>query len=157
MRVWQIFSATPATTLIPWLGRLATLLMLALLAWVCAGVYWSLSAPATPRPATGLETDPQRVVQAIASRHLFGMAAANAPAAATRGPVDFRLNGIIAAQAQGKPAYAILVPEGKPAQLVREGEEVAPGITLQRVLPREVELSRGGQTQTLSLPDRGKR
>ena len=154
MRAWPQFSTE---TLIPWLGRLATLLMLALLAWLCANIYWSLSAPNTPRPATGIDTDPQHTAQAIASRHLFGMSApATAGAPAASAPSDIRLNGAIAAEAPGKPAYALLAIEGKPAQVVREGDEVAPGITLQRVLPRQVELSRGGHTETLSLPQRGK-
>lgn len=157
MRAWprSRLTAINADNLMPWLGRLATLAMLALLAWLCAGIYWSLSAPRTPRPATAIDTDPQRVVQAVGSRHLFGVAAEPAAAAASE-PSDIRLVGVIAAQAEGQPAYALLAVEGKPAQVVREGAEAAPGVTVQRVLPRQVELTRGGQTQTLSLPERGK-
>lgn len=156
MRAWPRFSAINAATLMPWLGRLATLAMLALLAWLCAGIYWSLTAPATPRPASDIDTDPQRVVQALVSRHLFGLPAPTAAATTAAAPTDIRLTGVIAAQAEGQPAYALLAIEGKPAQVVREGDEMAPGVTLKRVLPREVEIARGGQTQTLSLPEKGK-
>ncbi len=156
MRAWPRFSTINAANLMPWLGRAATLLALAALAWLCAGIYWTLSAPRTPRPATEIDTDPQRVAQTLVARHLFGVAATAAAASPASAPSDIRLVGVIAAQAEGQPAYALLAVEGKPAQVVREGQEVASGVTLQRVLPREVELTRGGQTQTLSLPERGK-
>lgn len=150
--------AVPASA-IPWIGRLATLLMLALLAWVGATVFWTLSASVsaldTPPPVVA-ESDPQRAMQAVVNRHLFGIApAANAPGASAN-VSNIRLIGVIAAQSPGKPAYAILSVEGKPSQVVREGAEVAQGILLQRVKPREVELLRGGQSQLLTLPERGK-
>ncbi len=158
MRVWPRSAAIPFALLIPWLSRLATLAMLALLGWLGAGIFWSLTAPETARPATSMETDPQRAVQAIASHHLFGNApvASAASGAAASGPADIRLTGAIAAQQEGGQAFAILVIEGKPPQLVREGAEVMSGVTLQRVMPRQVELLRNGQTQILTLPEHGK-
>lgn len=69
---------------------------------------------------------------------------------------DIRLSGTIAPQHPGDPAFALLSIEGKSPQSIREGEEVAPGVVLQRVLPQQVELLRGGQTQILTLPERGK-
>ncbi len=154
MRDWSRFSIANAATLTPWLGRLATVIMLALLAWLCASIYWTITVSAAPRPAITIDTDPQRVVPAIVSRHLFGIPSMTGATPASA-PTDIRLNGVIAAQIEGQPAYALLAIEGKPAQVVREGDEVAPGVTLQRVLKYEVELLRGGQTQTLSLPERG--
>lgn len=87
-----------------------------------------------------METDAQRGAQSI------GVHVAAAAAAA---PSNIRLNGVIVGERPGQRAYALITLEGKPAQLVREGEELAPGITLQRVLARQVELMRGGQSQTL--------
>jgi type II secretory pathway component PulC len=136
----------------PWLGHLATILALALLAWLCASIYWALSARATPSATPGLDTDPQRTAQTLASRHLFGVTTAPVTNTATIAPSDLRLNGVIAAQSAGQSAYALIAVEGKPAQVVREGDEIAPGITLQRVHAREVELLRNGQPQTLPLP-----
>lgn len=139
--------------LMPWLGGMAALIMLALLAWLGASIFWTLTAPETVRPSAPIDTDPQRTVPALTERHLFGVYLVATPASA---PSNIRLNGVIAAQQPGHRAYALLMIEGKPAQLVREGDEIAPGMTLQRVLPRQVEILRGGQTQTLSLPESAK-
>ncbi|MCX7175997.1 MAG: hypothetical protein NT159_19150 [Proteobacteria bacterium] len=139
--------------LMPWLGGVAALLMLALMAWLGANIFWTLSAPESIRPSAPIETDLQRTLPALTERHLFGVYLVASPVSA---PSNIRLNGVIAAQRPGHRAYAMLVVEGKPAQLVREGEEIAPGITLQRVMARQVEILRGGQTQTLALPESAK-
>ena len=139
-----------------WLGRLAALIMLAVLAWLGANIFWTLTAPETSRPPALLETDPRRAAQLSAARHLFGLAPSVAVGADAGAPGDIRLNGTIAAQRSGRRAYALLVVQGRPPQLVREGEEVVSGVILQRVTPRQVELLRGGRTQLLTLPERGK-
>ena len=114
-----------------WVGRAAAVVMLALLGWLGASIYWTLSAEDGTRPSAQLETDANKAQQAIAARHLFGVhVVASAPSSA---PSDIRLNGAIAAQKPGQRAYALLSIEGKPTQLVREGDEVAPGITLKQV------------------------
>lgn len=154
MTAWHLSLTPPSAAIMPWLGRALSIGMLALLAWLLADIYWRLSADESPRPVTAIETDPQRALQAISARHLFGVAPAGP--IVSNVPTDIRLNGTIAAQQPDQRAYAVLVVEGKRAQLVREGEEVTPGVTLQRVSPRQVELLRGGQTQTVSLPERGK-
>ncbi len=160
MRAWrsaltlQMTNRTFHPLVMRWSGYFATLAMLALLAWVSAQIFWALTAPQPLRAVTQWETDPQRAAQAIGARHLFGVAPSIAAAVAA--PSDIRLTGVIAAQGEGQPAFALLALDGKPAQVVREGDEVAPGIQLQRVLPRQVELLRGGQPQLLSLPERGK-
>ena len=139
-----------------WLGRLSTLVMLALFAWVGAGMLWSLTAPRTSEPSVAMETDPGRAAQAIAGRHLFGEAAA--PGAVAKGVVmpDITLRGVIAAARPREPAVAVLAIAGKNAVSVREGDEVVPGVNLHRVLAHEVELERDGQIQSLSLPERTK-
>jgi len=154
MTAWHLPFPPSSAWIMPWLGRFVSIAMLALLAWLLADIYWALTAAESPRPVSSVETDPQRALQAISGRHLFGVAPAGA--AVSTAPTDIRLSGAIAAQHPGQRAYAVLVVEGKRAQMVREGEEVVPGITLQRVMPRQVELLRGGQTQILMLPQRGK-
>lgn len=157
MRALPRFSAPRAAALMPWIGHLATLLMLALLAWLCASIYWAMTTPATLRPAGNIETDLQRVTQSVISRHLFGIAPAVPKPVATTAPSDIKLQGVIAAQKEGQTAYALLSIEGKPPVVVSEGDEFAPGTTLKKVLPREVSILRGGQNLTLSLPDAAKR
>jgi len=153
MSVATLTARVNTARLMPWLGGAAALLMLALLAWLAANIFWTLSAPESRRPSAAIETDLQRVLPALTERHLFGV---HQVAASSSAPSNIRLNGVIAAQRPGHSAYALLVIEGKPAQLVREGEEIAPGITLQRVLARQVEILRGGQPQILSLPESAK-
>lgn len=138
-----------------WFGRMSTVLMLMVLGWLGANIYWRLSAPENVRPSAQMETDAQRAQQAIAGRHLFGVHVVASTGTATT-PSDIKLNGAIAADKPGQRAYALLSIEGKPSQLVREGEDLAPGITLQRVETRQVSLLRGGQSVTLRLPETGK-
>ena len=151
------FVSSLAPRAIPWLGRLATLAVIALLAWLGARLFWALTAPATPEPAIAVDTDPSRVAQTIVARHLFG----EAPAQGTAGAVasrsaDIKLHGVVAPGKRGHTAIAILSSKGRPAVVVRVGDEIVPGVTLQRVLPRSVEIDQGGQVLTLTLPDRGK-
>lgn len=151
MSVGTLTARLNTDRLMPWLGGLAALLMLALLAWLGANIFWTLNAPESIRPSAPIDTDLQRTLPALVDRHLFGVFQEAAPA--TSAPSTFRLNGVIAPQQTGHRAYALVAIEGKPAQLVREGEEIVPGVTLRRVLSRHVEIQRGGQTQILSLPE----
>jgi len=140
---------------IRWLGRLATIAMIALFAWTGARVFWSLTLPATPEAPTAVDTEPSRVAQAVAARHLFG----EAPQQGTRTTVTestAKLYGVVTPTAKGQPGIAIISVQGKPALAIREGEEIAPGLTLHRVLARAVEVSQGGGIQVLRLPERGK-
>lgn len=143
----------------PWLGHLASGLMLMLLAWLCASIYWTLTLPTITPPATALETDPQRLAQAIGAHHLFGTADGpenmDGMGSLSSATGELRLIGAIAAQKDGRPAYALIAIEGSPPEVVREGDEVAPGIVLQRVLAREVTLLHHGRPRTLSLPEHG--
>ena len=150
------FVSSLAPRAIPWLGRLATLAVIALLAWLGARLFWALTAPATPEPALAVDTDPSRVAQTIAARHLFGEAPAQGTAGAASRSADIKLHGVVAPGKRGHTAIAILSSKGRPAVVVRVGEEILPGVTLQRVLPRSVEIDQGGQILLLTLPERGK-
>ena len=151
------FVSSLAPRAIPWLGKLATMAIIALLAWFGARLFWNLTLPATPEPALVVDTDPAGVAQTIAARHLFG--AAPAPGTAgdvAKGAANIKLHGVVAPGRRGHTAIAILSNQGKPAVAVRVGEEILPGVTLRRVLPRSVEIDQGGQILLLTLPERGK-
>lgn len=131
--------------------------IVALLAWLGARGFWNLTAPGTPEPAMVMDTDALRVAQAVATRHLFGEASVQGITDAdARLVADLKLHGVFAPAKRGQIAIAILSNKGKPAVAVRVGEEVLPGVTLHRVLPRSVELDQGGQIFPLTLPERGK-
>ena len=155
MAVWSLPAAFLSSSLVPWLGRLATLLMLAVLAWMGTNIFWRVTTKETlssvPPASLGAEADPRRAAQVLVARHLFGEIASGPSMAAA--PTDIRLSGVIATPQPGQTAMAFLALEGKPAVAVRVGEEVAPGITLKHVEPRQVELSRNGQVQVLTLPE----
>lgn len=149
------FVTSLAPRAIPWLGKLATVAIIALLAWTGARVFWNFTAPTTSEPVIAVDTDPSRVAQAIAARHLFGDAGASRAAVAIV-EATVKLNGVVAPTRPGQIGIAIVSSQGKPAAAVRVGEEILPGVILHRVLVRSVEIERGGQIQLLTLPERGK-
>lgn len=149
------FISSLAPRALPWLGKLATIAVLVLLAWFGARLFWDLSVPATPEPAIVVDTDPSGVAQVIAARHLFGEAPAQG-ATGAGAPASIKLHGVVAPAGRGQIAMAILSSQGKPAVAVRVGEEILPGVTLHRVLPRSVQIDQGGQIRLLTLPERGK-
>lgn len=150
------FVSSLAPRAVPWLGRLATIVMIALLGWLGARIFWSVTAPATPEPAMVVDTDALRVAQTVASRHLFGIAPVRQRIGTGNTAGAIKLHGVVAPGRRGHTAIAILSSQGRPAMAVRVGDEVMPGVTLLRVLPRSVEIDQGGQILTLTLPERGK-
>lgn len=142
---------------LPWAGRLATVVVLAILAWLGAGIFWSITTPVSGEPSVAVDTDPARAAQAVASRHIFGEAPALAPqAVATGTAASTKLLGVVAPSGKGQAGIAILSLQGKPAAALREGDEIAPGVTLHRVLTRSVEINENGATYVLNLAERGK-
>jgi general secretion pathway protein C len=127
------------------------IVLVALLAWLGARVFWSFAAPAAPEPAIAVDTDPTRVAQAVAARHLFGEAPEQGTRAAGTASAA-KLYGVVAPTRKGRAGIAILSIQGKPAVAVREGEELASGLTLHRVFVRSVEINQGGILQVLTLP-----
>jgi general secretion pathway protein C len=149
------FVSSLAPRAIAWFGKLVTIAVIALLAWAGARIFWNFTAPATPEPAMVVDTDPLRVAQAVAARHLFGAAPAQ-EAIGTGDATGLKLHGVVAPGRRGQTAIAIFSVQGKPAVAVRAGEEVLPGVTLRRVLPRSAEIDQGGQILLLTLPEHGK-
>ena len=151
------FAASPGSRALAWLGRLAAIAIIALLAWLGARVFWNLTAPATPEPAIAVDTDPARVSHAVAARHLFGeMPEQGIKTVAAGSATDAKLFGVVAPSRKGQTGIAIVSVQGKPAVALRVGDEIAAGVILHRVLARSVEISHGGVIQVLLLPERGK-
>ena len=155
MSIWLRPTATQLWT---WLGHLTSLLMLGMLAWLCAHLWWDWKTPTLTAAVIEPATDPGILAAEIARRHLFGEgipAATQAGLEPSPAPGNLQLSGIIATQHGAHSAYALLSLDGQPAKVVRQGEEISPGLVLQRISPHEIELSRHGQRQRLSLPKPG--
>ncbi len=122
---------------------------LALAAWISAAWYWHFSgAPiqsAQPVPVS----DPQAAAQDIASRQLFG-AASSVTTASAATTSDLIVTGVSTHWGK-RPGFAIIANGAAPANAFIEGEEIAPGIKLLRVLPDAVEIDRNGAREQIKL------
>ena len=122
-----------------------------LAAWIIAGWLWDLAAPAPYAPPLAASADAQKAADAVAARHWFGSAAV-APGTGEHA-ASYQLLGAMTGSGN-KPGFAIISENGRPPVPVLEGEEFAPGVRLERVLPRAVELRRQGTTERLELPEK---
>jgi type II secretory pathway component PulC len=62
----------------------------------------------------------------------------------------FTLLGTMTASPR-QPGFAVLAEAGKPTVSVFEGEDLAPGIRLEKVMPDKVTIIHNGQSETLEL------
>ncbi len=65
---------------------------------------------------------------------------------------NFQLKGVVAAH-DGHDSVAILSANGKPAQAVRQGAEIVPGVVVKEVHRRYVLVSDGGVQKRVELPE----
>ena len=134
----------------PWRGgaAAASLAALALLAWILAHWGWTWFGPQPTFIAVATqETDLARRAD---EAHLFGsagVAPAAAPAGADLG--DIRLLGVFA-EREGK-GYALLRSRTRAAALVAAGQDLAPGVRVERVRPDGVSVLQGGVRHELAL------
>lgn len=124
----------------------ATLAAIALLACVLAYWTWAWLAP-RPEPRQASSEAP-RIETAYA---LFGETTARANA--SQQGVALTLLGIASASGR-KPGYSLLRVDGTRTLVVREGEDIAPGLKLAEIHPDRVVLDRGGARETLVWPVR---
>jgi len=119
-----------------------------LLCAACASAaYWGLPWFRPPVRVAAAAAQAAPAPPAIdAAAGLFGGAPAGAAASA------FQLTGVIEAGPEG---VAILAADGKPAQAVGVGGDVAPGVTVREIHRRYVLLDEGGTVRRLDLPDSG--
>lgn len=128
---------------------LATLVAGCVLALVIAHWAWQIFGPATRHVASPPPADP---VATILAADLFDSADAFATSSGARAvlPGDARLLGIIAKPAQ--MGYALFrLPEG--AKLVAQGQEIAPGVTLEAIEPFAITIRDGAGKRRVALPE----
>jgi general secretion pathway protein C len=124
---------------------------LAVLGGVLAYWTWAWCAPSVVPPIVDMATP---TAQLTAARNLFGQAPGNAHAAAPSA-LAITLLGVMAARPPDS-GYALLRLDAGKTRLVRAGDNLAPGIRVEQVLPQEVILQRHGVRETLAWPQPAK-
>lgn len=128
---------------------------LAVTAWVAADLFWRLSAPRPPALPVASHSDPRVAAQAVSSRHLMGDTVQGAVAGPLNtAPTRFALQAVVTGSG-GRPGWAILSIDGGPQQGIVEGQEIQPGMRLERVQSNSIEIGTGGLRQTVKLAERG--
>ena len=140
--------------LLAWLPASAWVAVTAVGAWLLAGWIWTAAAPESFVAPVVLPAEAVPAAAAVADRHWFGRSGDAAAVGLREG--RYRLLGAMTGHG-GQPGFAVIGEDGKPALPVVEGEEFAPGVRLQRVLPRAVELRRQGRSEHLELNDEASR
>lgn len=127
-----------------WPLLVSFVLFLALCASLAAWtVQWSKPAP---RPvAAAPTTEPAVTVQLASASSLFGARKPTAPATA-----NYALKGVIVAPTTDH-GMAIIAVDGKPAQALRVGADVVPGVSVKEVHPQFVLLSERGADRRVEL------
>jgi len=124
--------------------------LLIALAVLCAHWFWKFAAPPTRMPLEPMQSDAARPIEAIRGARLFGDAqvqAAAAPAVRT----DLVLRGISASRSGG---IAVIAVDRGRVVTAKAGEDIAPGIRLERVHRDHVIVTQNGMSQRIELPQR---
>ena len=132
-----------------WAVRLLNAALLLASALVCAHWFWIFAAPPIVAPRQQSAPQPVGVVDAIRRAGLFGSAAHTAIAGRERR--ELVLRGIYASREGG---MAVIAVDSTQPPAIRIGEEVAPGIVLERVLADHVVVNESGVARRLDLPER---
>ena len=147
------------------LARMATVVLLILVAWFAAGLTWQwlspppplprLQTPSGPADSTAKRQPPADMVENIVRQHLFGEA--NVVPVKTKGPIvapetrlRLVLNGVFASPDPAL-AMAIIAEKGGRDRAYRRGDALPGGATLHEIYPDRVILSRSGRLETLKL------
>jgi hypothetical protein len=126
------------------------LLALALTAWILAAWYWRLSSTPVQSAHPSPVSDPAVAAHDIASRQLFGLPASALVASSNAPPPSLVVIGVSTRWGQ-LPGYAIIKDGNAPANSFVEGDEIAAGIKLARVLADAIEVDRNGVRETIAL------
>lgn len=128
---------------------IATLAALTLMALVLAYWTWAWLGPRT-EPRTEPLGDPVGRLSSVGT--LFGTAQASV-ATALPAALQIKLIGVVAASGR-EPGYALVQVDAKKVLTVRAGDEIAPGVRLEKVFPDRVTLKRTDSTEELALAER---
>lgn len=146
-------------------AHLLTLLLLALLGWQLAGLYWQLADPSAEviersplplQPKVG-QRPPSETLADVAALSLFGRASTETeavvevPLEAPETRLRLTLKGVVGGRVD-RPGGAIIADERQVERYYALGEAVPGGATLEQVHPDRVILSRAGRFETLRLP-----
>lgn len=126
----------------------ATVAALGILGSIAAYWTWAWFAP-RPEVRAPVAADSAAGMSAAG---LFGIAAVNSGAAAPTG-LAIELLGVVAAVG-GRAGYAVVRLDAKEILAVRAGDELAPGIRIEKVFPDHVTLERDGRLETLAWPEK---
>jgi general secretion pathway protein C len=126
------------------------LISLSVAAWLVAGWFWDQAAPVAISLPMARQADPLEATQAIAARQLMGAAQKKSGGAPPVRVVRYRLFGAMTATGRTR-GFAIVGEEGKAPIAVLEGDDIAPGVTLSKVLAEQVQLRYEGGSETIDL------
>lgn len=131
--------------------RLPLLVSFLLFIALCASIaYWALQLFKPPlRPVAAPPRTAQVEVSPDAAAALFGGRPGKTAVAS-----NYQLRGVI--MAGSRDSVAIISADGKPAQAVRVGSELSPGVSVKEVQRDYVLLSDGGATKRVELPESAK-
>lgn len=118
--------------------------------WLISGWFWDQAAPAAIALPKARLSDPLEATQSIAARQLMGSTQKTSDSAPPPRLAQYRLLGAMTSAGRTR-GFAIVAEEGKAAVAVLEGDDVAPGIKLAKVLAEQVQLRYEGRTETLAL------
>ena len=148
MRQMPIVRSNPAQTAIVSVLTLAAITLLGLVL-----AYWTW-AWLGPRPEPRAQDLTAPIGRTAAAGALFGRVPAGNAADAPTG-LSIKLVGVVAAKGE-RPGYALIQVDANQILAVRAGEDVAPGIRLEKVFPDHVTLVRTGTSESLALVERRK-
>jgi general secretion pathway protein C len=131
--------------------RLPLLVSFLLFVALCASIaYWALQLFKPPlRPVAAPPRTAQAEVSPDAAAALFGGRPGKTAVAS-----NYQLRGVI--MAGPRDSVAIISADGKPAQAIRIGMELAPGVSVKEVQRDYVLLSDGGASKRVELPESAK-
>ncbi|QDQ25520.1 hypothetical protein FNU76_03640 [Chitinimonas arctica] len=134
----------PAT---PWFYRSLHAILLVLVAWFAAGLFWQIFSPRplppVAAPSKQLQRPPQLDMSAL--NGLFGSPSNGEPQPST---LSFKLRGVIAT---ASPAVAVFEVPGQPALAIKTGGEVEAGVRLVEVNAEYVLLDNRGRRERMEL------
>lgn len=141
-------SNNPAQTAAVYAVTFAALMLLAVVLAYWTWIWFG------PRAAPRAEPVSEPVSRSTIAHTLFGSLQGGQAAAAPTG-LAIKLVGVVAASGD-KPSYAVVQVDAKTILAVRAGEEIAPGIRLDKVFADRVTLQRTGASEELALAERKK-
>ena len=128
-------------------GWLESLLII-VLCWQGAGMFWTLFAPSTQN--VNLLMPQQSSDKSLVIRDTFLNWYVSENKAATEAPETYRLLGVIA----GENGSAVLKTTDGSSIAVRLGDEISPGVRVVALEASQITIERGGVRQIIKLPEK---